>query len=132
MECIITPYFWASLWPAAILKPDTLNHPLKYLGLQLDHSVPISLLLFDWLFLSAKPFVKRHFSLCLIISIFYLVINITSTKITGTPVYAAMTWNGIGGVIIPLAFIPGGTLIFFILYFLTYIKLKLNFNNKML
>ena len=129
MECIITPYFWSALWPAIKIKPDTINHPLKWLGGQLNHSVPLSCLVFDWMLLSAKPFVKRHFALSLFIAIFYLFVNFSFTKITGVPVYPAMTWKGTKGYLVPLAFIPGGFFIYAVLYYLTYFKLKFGFHN---
>ena len=123
MECIITPYFWTSLWPAIQSKPETRAHPLRYVGGQFNHSVPICLLFFDWLFFSSKPFVRRHFYISFFIAIMYLLLNFLSTKITGIPVYPAMKWSGLLGYLIPLAFIPFGTLIFFILYFITKMKL---------
>jgi len=92
----------------------------------LNHSVPITILLIDWFFLSAKPFVKRHFPLSLFIAIVYLFVNFAATKITGVPPYPAMTWEGVKGYLVPLAFIPGGTAIFFLFYFLTIQKLKYN------
>ena len=131
MECIITPYFWTSLWPGIKVSKDLEGHPLRRAGAMMDHSVPITLLFIDWAFFSCKPFLKRHFAGACTIAIFYLFFNFLDTKITGVPVYPAMTWKGVIGYIVPLCFIPYGLLIFSLLYIMTYFKLHLSGHHEM-
>ena len=76
MEIIITAVFWTLLWNDAKDQP-MFEKPLDRVGLIMDHSVPFSVLLFDYLFLNTVPFVMRHLPAQVFIVVIYLILNIS-------------------------------------------------------
>jgi hypothetical protein len=86
MELIVAPYFWILLWPALHTQPNFTENKSHMLGLVLDHSVPVSLLLIDFIFFNANPIVMRHLGIVGVVAISYLVTNMTFALTSG-PVY---------------------------------------------
>ena len=111
MELIVAPYFWTLLWPLVHNDPKYTDDPLHMLGLVLDHAVPVTLLLIDFVFFNANPIVKTHVCAVILVSLSYLSVNMTFALTSG-PVYPQMTWKDIPGIIVPLAVLVFGFLIF--------------------
>ena len=98
-EIIITIIFWSLLFPAKLdewngLVPDKkIPSDLSKLSTVLDHSAPLGLLLFDFMY-NAVPIAKRHFVFIFLISICYLIVNFAVTKITGDAPYGKfLNWS---------------------------------------
>lgn len=114
---IITPFFWFVLYPTVPeLKPEV------HFSLVCDHSVPLAVLLIDFMF-NQVPLAQRHFIFMFIIALVYLVINYACTKVEGTPVYPPMDWETPFGIALPFLLIVGALVIFYIFYFITILKL---------
>ena len=70
MELLITMMYWGVLhWN--ILFDDK----IEFLGNFLDHSVPLFILLADYVVLNQLPFVRRHLSIVFLLALFYVVFN---------------------------------------------------------
>ena len=123
MEIIVTSYFWAVLWAEESPAPKFQEHPAMKAGLVMDHSVPMTLLVFEYIFISASPFTFHHFSVIGSICLFYLFVNFMVTKLW-KPVYPDMTWKGIGGIILPFGLFLAGAAVYCVLVFVTNLKLK--------
>ena len=82
-EIIITMFFWAVLFPL-MKKSD----PFTFI----DHIAPIVILLIDYS-MSRIPFSIRHLPLAMIILLFYGLINMTWTLVTGRPVYPPLDFK---------------------------------------
>lgn len=122
-EAIITLYFWTNLWEDAHKEPRFAENPFMMAGLVLDHSVPISLLIFDYIFMNANPILVRHLWIVMACSTTYLIVNMTCA-LTWQPVYPAMTWRGVQGLLLPLIILLLGICIFLIFAFLNLSKLS--------
>jgi len=120
MQLIIVPYFWFALWPVESIKVD--NSPGKKAGMIMDHSVPLILLVIDYIFMNANPIPMRHIWIVLTVSIVYLAMNCIVT-LTWKPVYEPMTWHGTA-LILPLVLLIAGMLIYIGLSFLSQWKLN--------
>ena len=70
--------------------------------------------------------VRRHLYLILALSVLYLIVNLTFTKVTGTPVYKPMDWESTEGILTPIGVLVGAILIFFLVDLLNQQKLKAN------
>ena len=70
MELIIVPYFWSSLYEQWIL--DNPERPsLVFLSLCMDHTIPLTTLIVEYIFISSTPFVPRHFWICAGLALLY-------------------------------------------------------------
>ena len=58
----------------------------------IEHAIPITVLLIDFV-LNRIPFFPKHLVLMLIISIIYAIVNMAVTLGSGTPVYDILTWK---------------------------------------
>lgn len=111
MEIIVTSYFWAVLWREESGAKKFQEHPAMKAGLAMDHSVPMFLLAFEFIFVSAAPITLHHFSMIGSLCIFYLLVNCIVTK-TVAPVYPDMTWDGFKGLLLPGLLFVAGALIY--------------------
>ena len=118
-ELVITPFFWLILYK--IQKPK--DWLLGKIGETIDHSLPFTCLLAEYLLCSNLPFVRRHLPFIVLISFVYLSINMYYS-ITVEPVYKVITWQGIMGFLVPAGTAIGGVLIFLIIEFVTKKKLR--------
>ena len=124
MEIIITPVFWILLW--GYVKDEPKFEPFwKKTALILDHCMPLIILLFEFVFVNAIAFSRRHLLLLILLSFIYLLVNMSVTLNTGRPPYPFMNWKGFYGFVL----VPGGILLYaVIMYFLveqvTFWKLK--------
>lgn len=64
--------------------------------------------------------------LILALSVVYLIVNFTFTKLNGTPVYAPMDWETTEGILTPIGVLVGSIVIFFLVDILNQQKLKVN------
>ena len=96
MELIVTSYFWAVLWHEVSGAAKFQHNPLRKAGLAMDHSVPIFLLLIEYIFMDAAPVTLRHLWVFMLVSLAYLITNLTVT-LTSQPVYPDVTWKGAKG-----------------------------------
>ena len=119
-ELIIAPFFWFVLYPGL---PDV--EGILFLSLVCDHSVPLAVLLVDYMF-NQVPFAQRHLIPMLIMAAVYLVINYLCTKSSGVPVYPPMDWQTPFGIALPFLLALGALVIFYVFYFLTILKLYLS------
>ena len=62
------------------------------LGLKLHHSLPLVLLLIEYL-ISAVPMVKRHITIIMPICGSYIILNLFLTIIRGKPIYDILDWK---------------------------------------
>ena len=92
-----------------------------------DHTLPLSCLMVEYLFLSNPPFLKRQFPLIFMIAVIYLSINCAITLIT-SPVYPVMSWTGVLGMVVPLGTVLAAIGIFMILQFISKKRLRRNGN----
>lgn len=67
--------------------------------------------------------------LLLALSVVYLIVNFTFTKVNGIPVYAPMDWESTEGILTPLGVLVGSVVIFFLVDLLNQCKLKANGYN---
>lgn len=65
----------------------------------------------------------------LVLSVLYLFVNLTFTKVNGTPVYAPMDWESTEGILTPIGVLVGSIVIFFLVDLLNQQKLKANGYN---
>jgi hypothetical protein len=90
----------------------------------MDHSLPLICLLIDYIFVNSIPFVRRHAIILVNVVSFYLFINLSITKIRNKPVYEPISWDSFQSCITPFLLAIYGIIIFFILEYLTIIKIK--------
>ena len=121
-EFIISPFFWLLLY-----NPED-HYTIATIGEMTDHSLPLSCLLIEYLFLSNPPFLLRQFPLIFMIAVMYLGINCAITLIF-SPVYPVMSWTGVMGFVVPLATILAAIGIFMILQFISKKRLRRNGNG---
>ena len=119
LELVITGVFWSLLY-TDVYNPNW--NARRKASMIMDHSVPLGLLLFEYLFLANPVFLRRHVYAIGIILILYLPFNLYYTFI-GKPPYAIMDWQSATGVILPLVFLATFLLIFIAVEFLTRKKL---------
>ena len=70
--CII---FWGFLWKYAKELPE-FNTPIKKLVLILDHTVPVTCMIIDYILINTMPFLKRHYIIQLPLLLAYIGINV--------------------------------------------------------
>ena len=124
MELIITPVFWLLLWQ---YRHDMEEFKLFWFRLQLviDHSLPLVVLMIDYVFLNALSFIPRHFVFVSAASIAYMLLNMAATLHLGQPLYPFIDWKGVTGFcLVPLGMMFGCWLLFRLLELITYKKLK--------
>ena len=123
MELIVTSYFWAVLWHEVSGAAKFQHNPLRKAGLAMDHSVPIFLLLIEYIFMDAAPVTLRHLWVFMLVSLAYLITNLTVT-LTSQPVYPDVTWKGAKGIGLPLGILVAAVLAYLFLYQVTKAKLR--------
>ena len=95
----------------------------------MDHSVPLFLLIIDYICFNATPITLRHYWAVMVIAVNYLVINLVVCKTIG-PVYPQMTWSGVLGITLPFIFVGVGTIAFYGLTLINKFKFfKLGYTN---
>lgn len=87
-EVITVTVFWTLIFKDA-WNPNW--NFIRHASMAMDHSVPLFLLLVEYIFLSNPVFLKRHIYVIFIMIILYLPINLYYTFI-GKPPYAIMDW----------------------------------------
>lgn len=97
MEIIITLVFWILLWPGV---KDYIIDPLDKAQMVLDHSLPMTLLILDYVLLNSIPFVMRHLPAQIFVMLVYLVINIGYSIYQGYPVYPPLDWTDWRGILL--------------------------------
>lgn len=96
------------------------NHWLEFM----EHICPFGLTTIDWI-LNPMRYEKSTVAINLIVVSLYGVLNITFTKVTGSPVYPPfITWDSPLSWTIGFALIPLFAGVFYLEYWLTNIKLK--------
>lgn len=90
-----------------------------------DHSIPIFVLLADFVF-NVVPFCWRHFFVIILYFLVYLVVNILGTLSRGKPIYAPLNWFSTQSFIFAGGITVGVILIFAIVKFIQDIKLVHN------
>ena len=120
-ECVIASVYWTILYPSdrARLKGDV----AKNIWNVFDHAVPIIVLFTDW-FLNRIYFEWNQLYPNMIIFLFYGLVNLTVTYVTGVPVYEPMSWDSVGSWFLALAMIPLAALYWVGLYYLTRWKFR--------
>jgi len=108
MELIIVPFFWILLNNPSVYKPGNLAFNIQQGG---DHSFLFLLLVIDY-FSNCVPFCGRHFIMVNFISLIYLIINFTVSKLEGYPIYGPLDWNSVIGFILPAILLIAAGLIF--------------------
>ena len=114
-ECVITLIFWTLLYPG-YRDTDTMDF-----WTTIDHSVPLTLLFIDWMFNRIYIEPKQWWIVALTFLV-YGFINITVTKVSGTPVYGPMPWDS------PLSWVEGCMMLpiaifmYFFTWGITYLK----------
>jgi len=101
---IISLIFWTMLYPFETHGTgDRLN---RWLGF-MDHICPLGYVTIDW-FLSGMKYERTSIAVNIFVVTLYGILNITFTKVTGSPVYPPfITWDSplswtIGFALIPL------------------------------
>ena len=106
--------------------------PNKGIGAVLQHSVPILLLLIEYIFCNAYPIMLRHMSATFSISFIYIVYNIIYT-FNYRKVYPGWTWDSPKGIARPLSVIAGSIVVNILMIKINYYKLKkLGVENKLM
>jgi hypothetical protein len=98
-ELIISPYFWLLLWPSVY---NSGRSTLFIWTQSLVHSVPLIILLTDFIILNWVPILLRHYCAVFFVTISYMIVNVTVTKVQGHAVYPGMTWDSLAGFVLPL------------------------------
>ena len=93
LEFIITAYFWLVL--------NGPGNDLRIGGI-LDHSVPFTLLLIDYVCFHSYKIIKNQIFIVITFMFSYLLTNLIVKKITGFDVYGGMDWETPTGIILPL------------------------------
>ena len=122
LELIVTAFYWIIIWKKEYIREgDYLNLSGKII----DHTLPIFVLLIDYVFLSAIPISKRHIWVVMTISVVYLGMNcIYSLSIE--PVYGPpLDWVTPIGIILPLGALVIGFIFDFALEAVNRNKLRL-------
>lgn len=107
---IITPFFWALLYPILEKKDWAIGR----FGEAMDHALPLMCLLVEFFFCSNLPFVRRHFPLFFMISMVYMGFNCWYS-LTYSPIYPVLTWKGASGFLAPIGTFFVAIVIFFTL-----------------
>ena len=99
-ECLVSIYFWGVLWGQFkdTKRKDAPWHNI--MGLVCNHSVPLTLLMIEYVCFNSVLFTYRNLWVALSYSACYLVFNFTWTKVY-MPVYPDMTWSGFLGLTLP-------------------------------
>lgn len=124
-EMIITPFFWALLYP--IMEPKT--WAVGRFGEALDHWLPLACLLAEYFLCSNMPFIRRQFKFIALIAFVYLSVNFWYTK-NYKPVYPVMKWEGFIGILVPIGTAIVAALIFLLLEFISKKRLRKNGHYK--
>ena len=96
---------------------------LRLLGLIMDHTFPLVVLLTEYIFLNSVPFINRHMPIVFGVGGLYMVFNMIYT-LTNEPIYDPITWNSPMGIIIPILTIAVSLGIFVLLRKITKHKLR--------
>lgn len=130
IEILITLFFWIMLWP--ILKHKkmiTEATPEFFLEVVLAHTMPLALLLIEWM-MNAAPFAKRHIVIFLTIGISYLILNIIITFSRDKPVYPVFKWTNTASYVTAVATVIATSLIHVALYYINNCKLGRYARNR--
>ena len=73
---------------------------------------------------NATPIIGRHIFVLGTISMFYLFVNFSATKLEGKPVYPPMTWDSVPSTLFAFALWFFGILVFAALFTVNKAKLK--------
>ena len=123
-EILVSLYFWSVLWEQMKDTKRKTGLLIEIIGLALNHSLPLFLVLVDFVFFNAIPFAFRHMIFIVVVSVVYLSINFLWTKNFG-PVYPDMTWSDPKGIILPFVLVLIATVGYLFLHVLTRIKFSL-------
>ena len=88
-----------------------------------DHAVPVTCLWIDWTLNRIWVEWNQLYQNLFIIAI-YGAVNITVTKVRGTPVYPPISWDSFGAWLIGLAILPLAFVYFTAIYYLTKCKFR--------
>lgn len=91
--------------------------------LVLDHFLPLLLLLIDYLFLSNPVFLRRHAYVVVALLLIYMPINMYFS-VQGRPPYSMIDWQSWTSFLYALLFAGSFILVFYILEWVTRIKLQ--------
>ena len=124
-ELVITPFFWILLYSRLPRKGWWIGD----FGEALDHFLPLTCLLIEYMLCSNLPFVRRHFIFIALISMVYLSINCWYS-LNYKPVYLVMTWKGFMGFLVPLGTVLTAGAIFFTMERVSKYRLQRAGHNK--
>ena len=113
-ELIVAPYFWALLWQD-LIKQDIMKQPLFKATQICVHSIPFSILVLEFIFINWVPVTMRHYSVAFLVTVSYMLTNMITCFVQGSPVYPGMTWDSVGGCILPLGVAVLSMVIFYAL-----------------
>ena len=100
MQLITTVFFWVFVWPEEKKDPQ-FSGDIKHSRIFMVNIVPLTFLLFDWLWLNAMPIVLRHCLLIIPVNIIYVLINLMTSLLDDHPVYPEhMDWEKPVGIIV--------------------------------
>jgi hypothetical protein len=117
MEGLVTVYFWTSLFNPN--GKEWLEFTiLQKIGNCSNHSVPLTLLIIEFVFFSSVQTMPRHIFSVLTMTVVYLSVNCIWC-FAYKPVYPAMTWRGASGLIIPFILVGFACIIYLLMIFLS-------------
>ena len=94
-----------------------------FVGLLMDHTYPITVMIIDWMLLSTVPFALRHAFAFIPISMAYFSVNVGWQVVTGMPVYNILDWTKLKTYPLFFGAVAAQILFTFIMWKLTKIKL---------
>lgn len=124
---IISLIFWTMLYPFEDhIYSSRLSHWLEFM----DHICPLGYVTIDWL-LNAIKYEKTPIGLNLVVVGVYGIVNITYTKVTGSPVYPPfITWDSPLSWTIGFALLPLFAAVFYLEYWLTLLKMRRIYDKR--
>jgi hypothetical protein len=132
MELIIVPYYWMFLrQDDSCIVDGIVRHdfPIQCLPSILDHSLPLAVLLADFLF-NSQPLIRRHAYIVMALSFVYTAVNFLATKLGDGPVYPTMDWSSLAGILTPIILIFIAGILFLLLDLIVAIKLKITGHHR--